>query len=493
MVDPQEIERLVNTAMQLDRSGRVDDAIVAYETVLRKFPNLPDCWYNLGVLQRRMYRFDAALAAYDQALHFGIDGPEEVHLNKAIIYSDHLHRPEVAERELQQALARNPNFGAAQFNLANLYEDLGRRQEAADVYQRIFQQDDRCFEALARFAALQKVAGPDDPLLGQLRAALRDEQASPADRSSVAFSLGQLLDACGDYGGAFAAYAEGNRLSRASAPPQLARYDRDALERYFAQLRGAFRGTNQQATLRFGAQRPVFICGLFRSGSTLVERMLAGHPDVRAGGELELVPRMVGSLLQPLPAAASLLTANDLDRLAGAYLDYLRQAFPGARLVTDKRPDNFQYIGFIKMLFPQAKIVHTMRDPLDVCLSMYFLHLDQRMSYALDLADLGHYYRQYHQLMAHWRALYPDDILDVDYDLLVQDPRPVAGRLLEFCGLDWNERCLDVGRADGVVKSASVWQAREPVYQRSSGRWRNYREHLAPLRAALGDLCPVDG
>ena len=492
MVDPQEIEQLVNTAMQLDRAGQVDDAIVAYETVLRQFPNLPDCWYNLGVLQRRMYRFSSALAAYDQALLFGIEGPEEVHLNKAIIYSDHLHRPEVAEQELQQALARNPGFAAAQFNLANLYEDLGRRQESADIYKRIFQQDDRCFEALARYAALQKLTGHDDPLLGQLRAVLQNEQASVADRSSVAFALGQLLDSCGDYAGAFGAYAEGNHLSRASAPPQQARYDRDALERYFAQLRGAFKGTNNQATLRCGAQRPIFICGLFRSGSTLVERMISGHPAVHAGGELELVPRMVGSLLQPLPAAASLLTANDLDRLADAYLDYLRQAFPGAPVVTDKRPDNFQYLGFIKMMFPQAKFIHTLRHPLDACLSMYFLHLDQRMSYALDLADLGHYYRQYHQLMAHWRARYPDDILDIDYDLLVQDPRPVAERLLEFCGLDWNERCLDVGRADGVVKSASVWQAREPVYQRSSGRWRNYREFLGPLRAALGELCPPD-
>ncbi len=492
MLDPKEIEQLVNTAMQLDRSGQVDDAIGAYETVLRQFPNLPDCWFNLGVLQRRRYQFNAALAAYDQALLFGIEGPEEVHLNKAIIYSDHLHRPELAELELQQALKINPNFGPALFNLGNLFEDMGRRSEASDLYRRIFELDDQCFEALARFAGLQKVSGPDDPLLGQLRAVLKNDQASPVDRSSVAFALGQLLDASGDYGAAFAAFAEGNRLSRASAPPQLARYDRDALQRYFAQLRAAFQGANNQATLRFGAQRPIFICGLFRSGSTLVERMISGHPQVRAGGELELVPRMVGSLLQPLPVAASMLTANDLDRLAGAYLDYLNQAFPGAPVVTDKRPDNFQYIGFIKMMFPQAKIIHTLRHPLDVCLSMYFLHLDQRMSYALDLADLGHYYRQYHQLMAHWRALYPDDILDVDYDLLVQQPRPIAERLLEFCGLDWNERCLDLGRADGVVKSASVWQAREPFYQRSSGRWRNYREYLGPLRAALGDFCPAD-
>ncbi len=492
MADLEKIEQLVNAAMQLDQAGRIDEAVAAYETVLRQFPNLPDCWYNLGVLQRRLYQFDAALAAYDQAVAFGMQGPEEAHLNKAVIYSDHLHRPDLAEQELQQALSKNPNFGPAQFNLGNLYEDLGRRDEASEIYRKIFAADDQCYEALARFAGLQRVAGADDPLLAQLRAALRNEQASAADRSSVAFALGKVLDECGDYAGAFSAFAEGNRLSRASAPQQVARYDRDTLQRHFAQIRASFHGGNTHATMRFGAQRPIFICGLFRSGTTLVERIVSGHPAVRAGGELELVPRMVASLLQPLPVAAGMLTTDDLERLAGAYLDYLRQAFPGAPIVTDKRPDNFQHIGFIKMMFPEAKIIHTMRHPLDVCLSLYFLHLDQRLSYAFDLADIGHYYREYHALMAHWRALYPQDIFDVDYDLLVQQPRPLAERLLQFCGLDWHESCLDVGRDSGVVKSASVWQAREPIYQSSSGRWRHYREFIGPLRAALGDLCPSD-
>ncbi len=169
----------------------------------------------------------------------------------------------------------------------------------------------------------------------------------------------------------------------------------------------------------------------------------------------------------------------------------MSRLFPQAGVVTDKRPDNFLYLGLIKSLFPDAKIVHTTRNPLDNCLSVYFLHLDHGMGYALDLLDTGHYYRQYRRLMAHWKRLYGADILDFDYDAFVRAPRPAVERLLEFCGLDWQEGCLSFHRVQNAVKTASVWQVREPLYQRSSGRARHYASHLGPLRAYLADL--LDG
>jgi Sulfotransferase family len=164
--------------------------------------------------------------------------------------------------------------------------------------------------------------------------------------------------------------------------------------------------------------------------------------------------------------------------------------FPGVAYGTDKRPDNFLYIGLIKSLFPAARIIHTTRDPLDNCLSVYFLHLDHGMGYALDLGDIAHYYAQYRRLMAHWKALYPDDILDFDYDRFVGEPRPSVQGLLSFCGLDWHEDCMHFQRARNAVKTASVWQVREPLYQRSSGRWRHYERHLAELKEGLRDLAP---
>jgi Sulfotransferase family len=163
----------------------------------------------------------------------------------------------------------------------------------------------------------------------------------------------------------------------------------------------------------------------------------------------------------------------------------LASLFPQGDRVTDKRPDNFLYIGLIKRLFPDARIVHTVRNPLDNCLSIYFLHLDHGMSYALDLADIAHYYAQYRRLMAHWKTLYGADIFDLDYDALVHEPRPTLERLTQFCGLEWEAACLSFEQATRAVKTASVWQVRERLYQRSSGRWRNYAAHIAPLQAQL--------
>ena len=160
----------------------------------------------------------------------------------------------------------------------------------------------------------------------------------------------------------------------------------------------------------------------------------------------------------------------------------IAERFPSAINVTDKRPDNFLYIGLIKALFPHAKIIHTVRAALDNCLSIYFLNLDQSMSYALDLLDIGHYYRQYRRLMAHWKTLFPDDIVDVSYDALVKDPKSQIEQALKFVGLGWDERCARVPAAGRAIKTASVWQAREPIHARSSGRANHYSKQLQELQ-----------
>jgi tetratricopeptide (TPR) repeat protein len=474
--------------MLLDRAGRVDEAEAAYEALLARWPDLPDSWYNLGVLQRRARRFDAALASYGQALARGVDRPEEVHLNRGVIYADHLRQDDAAERELNAALALNPAYVPALFNLANLNEDLGRRDQALAAYERLLALDSRNAEALARYASLRGVSGIADPLAGRLAQAIDDPGATAADRASLAFALGKSLDACGAYDQAFTAYAMANRQSRASAAGRGALYDRLGHERFVDALITTFTRERLQAAPKMSAARPIFICGMFRSGSTLTEQVLAAHPRVHAGGELDFLPTVVHTELAPFPSAMSRVSTQQLADLAARYLGTLSRLFPGATHVTDKRPDNFLYLGLIRCLFPEARIVHTTRNPLDNCLSIYFLHLDHGMGYALDLADIAHYYLQYRRLMAHWKSLFGADILDFDYDEFVREPRTSVARLLDFCGLDWDEGCMDFQRADHAVKTASVWQVREPLYQRSSGRWRNYQRHLAPLREALGNL-----
>jgi hypothetical protein len=490
--DPQ---ALVREALLLDRQGRIPEAIAAYQRVLARSPALPDCWYRLAVLQRKAKQSTAALVSYQRALDQGVRKPEEVHLNRGVIYTDDLRQHDAAEHELLTALALNPSYVPALLNLANLHEDLGRREPALAAYEQILALEPSCLEALARYANLQTFTDPEDAVIGRLRHALAEPGAGAAERASLGFALGRALDACGSYRAAFAAYTQANRDSGSSAAPGTARYDRllaervvDGIIRTFPTAHGdSPRGTAEPGTAAPGAAapRPIFVCGMFRSGSTLGEQLLAGHPRVTAGGELDFLPRIAHEVLAPLSESIAAMPLSRLPALAARYLDTLGTLFPTAEFVTDKRPDNYLYIGLIKQLFPEAKIVHTVRDPLDTCLSIFFLHLDQRMSYALDLMDIGHHYREYQRLMAHWKALYGADILDVSYDALVREPKPVTEKLLAFLGLDWDEGCLTVPPAGRAIKTASVWQVREPLYQRSSGRARHYARELDELRDYL--------
>jgi tetratricopeptide (TPR) repeat protein len=485
-------EPMLEAALRLEAQGHVPEAIAAYEGLLGRWPALPDAWYNLAVLQRRTRQFTAALNSYQQALDRGVKKPEEVHLNRGVIYSDYLRQDDAAERELKAALSHNPNYAPALFNLANLHEDYGRRQMAARVYQRLLALDPRSARALARYARLRTYSDRSDPLIERLLQAHARTDITLADRASLEFELGRALDECQAYAEAFDMYSAANAHSRQSAPAGTAAYDRALAERYTERLIAAFpaasasglRPAAPAAATAATTPRPIFICGMYRSGSTLTEQLLAGHSRLAAGGELEFLPNAVQTDLAPFPESIAVVLPQRLKTLAAEYRQSLGDMFPGAAYVSDKRPENYLNIGLIKLLFPDAKIVHTTRNALDNCLSIYFLHLDQRMSYALNLMDIGHHYRQYLRLMRHWKTLYGPDILDIDYDALVQEPKPVVEELLSFLGLDWDERCLTVspGRA---VKTASVWQVREPIYQRSSGRARHYEKELAQLRNYL--------
>lgn len=475
-------------AVRLERAGRVAEAIAAYERLLAAYPGLPDSWFNLGVLRRKAGQYEAALAAYREALDRGVPQPEEAHLNRGVIYADHLRQDAAAERELAAALELNPRYVPALLNLANLHEDLGRRDAALATYERLLAVEPDHPEALARYASLKGAGSTDDPLIARLRA-LMAARIDPASKASLGFALGKLLDECGAYDDAFEAYRAANAASRASVAGRAPLYDRPAAVAATDALIATFGARSARAAIsRPGeAPQPLFICGMFRSGSTLIEQVLARHPRVTAGGELDLLPAIVRTDLAPYPAACAQLTPVGRDALAARYLAALAQRFPGAGIVTDKRPDNFLHIGLIKALFPHAKIIHTTRDALDNCLSIWFLHLDQRMGYALDLMDTAHHYAEYRRLMAHWRSLYREDILDFDYDHFVEAPRESIARLLGFCGLEWHDACLAPERATAAVKTASVWQVRRPIHRESSGRAAHYAKQLAPLASWLAE------
>lgn len=485
---------LLRRAAGLMREGRRREAIEAYRRLLALRPDLTDSWYNLGFLLRAEGRYDAALAAYGEALARGVGGAEEVHVNRAVIYADHLRKDEAAEAELRAALKIDAGYLPALLNLGNLHEERGERAEAVSSYEAILgrpaaARKDAAIaaEALARLAHLRPPSALDDPQLARLKeAAENSADLDSATRANLYFSLGRAYDALAAFDAAFAAFSEANGHARRAGPA----YFRAATERHIDALIAAFPAPAKAAAAAAPRPAPIFICGMFRSGSTLAEQILSAHELVTMGGELNILHRLAAGALAPFPASVATLTEARAADIARSYCANLAKLFPEAdrpgAYVTDKRPDNFLLIGLIKRLFPAAKIVHTVRHPLDTCLSIYSQHIDQNsMSYSSDLGDIAHYFAHYRRLMAHWKKLYPDDILDFDYDAFVGAPRPAVERLLAFLGLAWEERCLDFHKQKTTVKTASYWQVRRPLYRDASGRWRNYAAHLADLREAL--------
>lgn len=486
------VQTLIAQADALAAAGRLEDSVRVLEDALHRWPALADSWYNLGLRRRHLGRAEAALDAYREALVRGAAGPEEIHLNRGVIFAEDLQRPDEAMREYGSALRLAPDYIPALLNLANLHEDTGRRNAAQSLYERVLAIDPAHPEALARASNAREIAAADDPMIGRLRAALAQRDLPAEARASLGFALGRALDACGDFDAAWNAYDAANQASRRSAPRGLPRYDRIAHERFIddiirrcdaAFFARAARPVAPPITARTAA--PVFICGMFRSGSTLAERMLAAHPGVTAGGELDWLPSMVRRDLAPFPASLATLDAARSAELAAGYGARRAAAFPQDGLLTDKRPDNHLYLGVARALFPDARIVHTRRRPLDNCLSVWFLHLDHGMSYATDLLDIAHHLVQQRRLMAHWQALFGEAVHTLDYDALVTAPRAALSALLAHCGLPWHEGCLEFHATEGAVRTASVWQVRRPLYRSASGRWRNYAAHLGPLRAAL--------
>jgi tetratricopeptide (TPR) repeat protein len=489
----EQSKSLLDQAATLHRLGRHLEAIELFRQVLAHHPESSEGWYELGYLLKAESKYEEALEAYGQALARGIRRPEEVHLNRGVIYSDYLRRDEEAERELLAALALAPDYVPAQLNLGNLYEERGERQQALACYDSILASADSkdhpyrdlCFEALARSAKLRPPADVDDPLLSRLQKAVA--QSSHMVRANLMFALGQAYDGLGQFDLAFDAFAKANRwLLRQSGRT----YDRAHWSQLTDALIESFNSAGMSEPLpRQTGVKPLFICGMYRSGSTLVEQVLAAHPQVTAGGEVDYLRRLATSRLAPFPASMATPDPARDTALAEDYRAHLAQLFPQASagtFITDKRPDNFILIGLIKRLFPSAKIIHTTRNPLGNGLSVFMQHLHLQVAgYSSDLGDIGHYYSQYRRLMAHWKSLYPESIFEFDYDAFVRAPRPTLERLLAFLGLDWDDRCLDFHRLGNTVKTASYWQVRQPLSNSASGRWRNYQAHLGPLQQSL--------
>ena len=475
-------DALSREAALLYRTGRLGAARDTYGRLLALDPHRPNDWLNYGLLLRRNGQHRAALAAYDAALEHGASAAEEIHLNRAVILADDLADAEQARRALETALEIRPDYIPALINLGNIHEDTGDRDAARQAYRQALDLAPDNALALMRLAEVTRFESPDDPLIGLLRNALRRSDLSPLDRADLGYALGRALDQCEDYDAAFGAYRSANEGSRALSAHG---YDPAGAEAFVGRIIERF-GSEGAGVPSAGEPAPIFVCGMFRSGSTLVERILSSHSALAAGGELPILPRIVREELQPYPDSVAGKDPGFFARLGERYRALLAEMGLDPAGLTDKRPDNFLHVGLIKRMFPAAKIVLTRRNPWDNCLSVYFAHLDPSLTYGSSLDSCAHWYGQFERLSAHWTRLYPDDIHVADYDALVRGPRDEIARLLGFLDLEWEDACLTPHAGSGVVRTASAWQVREPLYKRSSGRWRNYAKHLDALFERFG-------
>jgi tetratricopeptide (TPR) repeat protein len=476
-----EKHRLIHDAEAALQLGNMAAAIAGFREVLSIDPAMADVWYNLGYALRLDRQFAASIDAYGQALANGVTQPEEVHLNRAAILSEHLDAADKAREELNEALRLNRGFLHGWLNLGLLYEDMGQPLAARNAYERVLEIEPQNGRAMERLAMIATFNGEAAVILPRLEAALRLPTLLTEDATDVAFGLANLYDAAGEHDRAFSLAAAANRAQHRQLPSNL-RYDPIAHERLIDEL-CEMRFPVPSLPADIDGAVPIFICGLFRSGSTLAEQLLARHSETVAGGEYDFIPEIVRTRLQPYPKALAKTGRDVPESLRRDYLSRLAATGYKGGPVSDKRCDNFLHIGLIKSLFPAAKIIHTVRSPLDNAVSLFFQHFADGIDYSTDLDHLGHWLAQYRRMMRHWRTLYGPDILDFDYDSVVRDAEPAVGAMVEHCGLEWKS---DMGAGKAVVRTASAWQVRQPLHRRSSGRWHNYARHLESLRRAAG-------
>jgi tetratricopeptide (TPR) repeat protein len=323
-----------------------------------------------------------------------------------------------------------------------------------------------------------------DPAIAAMEALLAPEaQPSFGDRTHLNFALGKAFLDIGDSPAAFRHLHEGNRLKRT-----VTSYDSEEASRQLAAIAEAFTPEllNRLAGLGARSSTPIFVVGMPRSGATLIEQILAAHSAIRGAGELPYVGRIVEEL-DEFPASVASLDGERFKRLGEDYLSRVSSAAEGKTRVVDKMPGNFALVGLIRLILPDAKIIHSRRNPVDACLSCYSKLFSNGQNFSYDLIELGRYHRDYQTLMAHWRAvLPPSHFLEVDYEAVVDDVEAEARRMLEFLELPWDPACLEFYRVERPVRTASVNQVRQPIYRTSSGRWRQHADELRPLLQALG-------
>jgi tetratricopeptide (TPR) repeat protein len=465
-------------AASYDRQNLHEPAIEAYRRLVELAPQSGDVLLRLAQLYTAYSRMDEASACFERAAALKPDTTQaRLYRSDARLLVGDIPGAEGCARE---AVALAPESGAAHATLAGLFYAQGRFDDAAVSFEaalRLNPNEGRCWIGLAD---CRKYSAGDDAIVERMREVLRSDRLDPFNRMAAHFALGKIFDDRAEYSSAMEQFEAANALRARDL-----KFDQAGFAAMVDQIiRRYTREFIASAAAALGTldSRPVFIVGMYRSGTTLVEQILSSHPDIAAGGEL--------TVWSPTEIEPDSRTGEfDPDRARAAvakYLSVLQRKGPSAARVTDKLPFNWMRLGAIHALMPNARIIHCLRDPIDTCLSIYSNLLKSRVSFAARKDDLAFCYKQYLRLMDHWREVLPaENLFDVQYERLVADREAETRRIVAFTGLDWSDLCLRPERNGRAIDTASAWQARQPVYETSVQRWRRYEPWLGDLLQML--------
>jgi len=476
--------------MTLANQSRFADAAEHFRVTVHLRPDASEAWNNLGNVLFLDGKAGEAIPCYQEAIRLCPDyGEACLNLGNALRADDRLEEGLSWYRE---AVRLRPGLAKAHNNLAAALLEMGAVQEAETHLREALKYRPGWAEVLQTLAA-NGLYGGVDPGPEELLARLADHQLAPLERSQLHFALAHLLERTGFADGAFHHFQAGNGLGRELLQQAGTPFDPEEHSRLVDRLQTVFTPAFFQRIAGLGSNSdvPVFVVGMPRSGSSLVEQILSSHPDVAGVGEVHCIPRLAASLphqlrsAEPYPECVARLDQASVLRLAEGYLQRVQGLVGPSPRIADKMLENLLHLGLLATLFPRARVIHCRRDPLDTCVSCY-CQMFQNLNFTWDLEDLGRYYKDYERLMAHWRMCLPLPILEVVYEELVAEPEPVSRQLVNFCALPWDERCLRFYENPRPVRTVSKLQVRKPIYASSVGRWRRYATHLGPLHSVLG-------